>query len=224
MKKRIWKNSSLSHFKFIWTVLFTLSLYCSLSIQVYILLNGKSKINRIFLFLLLIAILSLDSSQTFKFFFFSMTKHKNMHSYIKFSSTVKEKTAHIYSSYNKPLFMFLKVGNIKYCYLITLGLKKKILPLSPAMTTLLFQIQIVKYPFKTVKMVLIRTFNFSLISIFNCQPVCSQPSSEEEEQHCIKALVTPAIGVIWNHPATQTRTGSWTWKKPCRLSVVQRPT
>ena len=90
--------------------------------------------------------------------------------------------------------MFLKVGNIKYCYLITLGLKKN-LPLSPAMTTLLFQIQIVKYPFKTVKMVLIRTFNF-LISTFNCQPVCSQPSSEEGEQHCIKALVTPAIGVI----------------------------
>lgn len=75
--------------------------------------------------------------------------------------------------------MFLKVGNIKYCYVITLGLKKS-LPLSPAMTTLLFQIQIVKHPFKTVKMVLIRTFNFSLISTFNCQLVCSHPSSEKE--------------------------------------------
>lgn len=66
------------------------------------------------------------------------------------------------------------------------------------MNTLIFQTQIVKYPFKTVKMILIRKFNFSLISILNCQPVCPQPSSEEGKlkQLCIKALVTAIIGII----------------------------
>lgn len=145
-----------------------------------------------------------------------------MHSHIKFSLTVKEKIAHIYSSTKTTEHrLFLKIGSIKDNYLIHLGLKK--LPLFPATNTLIFQTEIIKYPFKTVKIILIRTFNLSLIFILNCWLVCPQPSSEEGKlkQFCIKALVTPAVGIIWNHPATLIRTDC-TWNRDLQTACSQQ--
>lgn len=76
---------------------------------------------------------------------------------------------------NKISFLFLKVGSIRLLINpLPLGWGSgDSLPLSPAMNSSIFQTEIVKYSFKIIKMILIRTLNLNLILILNCQPIWS---------------------------------------------------